>query len=103
MLQCQEFARQVFPNQMVGEYAVVALPLYHIFSFTACALLGMNMGFTGVLIPNPRDLDSFVKELAKRQPLRAVFRDDGFASDAVKINVEQIFKQMSPTTEVKSI
>lgn len=47
--------------------------------------------------------EDFVKELAKRQPLRAVFRDDGFASDAVKINVEQIFKQMSPTTEVKSI
>ena len=69
MLQCQEFARQVFPNQMVGEYVVIALPLYHIFSFTACALLGMNMGFTGVLIPNPRDLDSFVKELAKYKPV----------------------------------
>jgi adenine-specific DNA-methyltransferase len=47
--------------------------------------------------------EDFVKELAKRQPLRAVFRDDGFASDAVKINVEQIFKLISPTTEVKSI
>jgi adenine-specific DNA-methyltransferase len=47
--------------------------------------------------------EDFVKELAKRQPLRAVFRDSGFTTDAVKINVEQIFKLMSPTTEVKSI
>ena len=47
--------------------------------------------------------EEFVKELAKRKPLRAVFRDSGFASDAVKINVEQIFKLLSPTTEVKSI
>jgi adenine-specific DNA-methyltransferase len=47
--------------------------------------------------------ENFVKHLATRKPLRAVFRDSGFASDAVKINVEQIFKLMSPTTEVKSI
>jgi len=47
--------------------------------------------------------EDFVKELAKRQPLRAVFRDSGFTTDAVKINVEQIFKLMSPGTEVKSI
>ncbi|TLS75308.1 site-specific DNA-methyltransferase [Mariprofundus erugo] len=44
-----------------------------------------------------------VKELAKHEPLRVVFRDNGFASDAVKINVEQIFRQMSPGTEVKAI
>jgi len=47
--------------------------------------------------------EAFVKLLAKRQPLRAVFRDTGFASDSVKINVEQIFKLMSPATEVKTI
>jgi adenine-specific DNA-methyltransferase len=47
--------------------------------------------------------EDFVKELAKRKPLRVVFRDNGFASDAVKINVDQIFKQLSPATEVKSI
>ncbi len=47
--------------------------------------------------------EELVKELAKRQPLRVVFRDNGFVSDAVKINVEQIFRQVSPTTEVKSI
>jgi len=47
--------------------------------------------------------EELVKKLAKYEPLRVVFRDNGFASDAVKINVEQIFKQMSPGTEVKSI
>jgi len=47
--------------------------------------------------------EELVKDLAKYEPLRVVFRDNGFASDAVKINVEQIFKQMSPSTEVKSI
>jgi len=47
--------------------------------------------------------EELVKELAGFEPLRVVFRDTGFESDAVKINVEQIFKQMSPGTEVKSI
>lgn len=47
--------------------------------------------------------EEFVKLLAKRAPLRAVFRDAGFASDSVKINVEQIFKLMSPSTEVKCL
>ena len=47
--------------------------------------------------------ETFVKELAKLQPLRVVFRDAGFKNSAVKINVEQIFKLMSPVTEVKCI
>ena len=47
--------------------------------------------------------EGLVKELARFEPLRVVFRDTGFVSDAVKINVEQIFKQLSPGTEVKSI
>ena len=47
--------------------------------------------------------EELVKKLAEFKPLRVVFRDNGFVSDAVKINVEQIFKQMSPGTDVKSI
>ena len=47
--------------------------------------------------------EELVKDLAGFKPLRVVFRDNGFVSDAVKINVEQIFKQMSPGTDVKSI
>ncbi len=47
--------------------------------------------------------ETFVKALAKHQPLRVVFRDAGFKDDASKINVEQIFKLLSPATEVKCI
>ncbi|KEP89677.1 MULTISPECIES: site-specific DNA-methyltransferase [Aeromonas] len=47
--------------------------------------------------------EEFVKALAQRQPLRVVFRDAGFKSSAVKINVEQIFKLLSPATDVKCI
>ncbi|NOX09590.1 MAG: site-specific DNA-methyltransferase [Gammaproteobacteria bacterium] len=47
--------------------------------------------------------EDFVKKLAEKQPLRVVFRDDGFTSDAVKINVEQIFKLKSPATDIKVI
>lgn len=47
--------------------------------------------------------EELVKKLTEYKPLRVVFRDTGFASDAVKINVEQIFKQMSPETEVRTI
>lgn len=47
--------------------------------------------------------EAFVKELATQKPLRVVFRDAGFKDSAVKINVEQIFKSLSPSTEVKSI
>lgn len=47
--------------------------------------------------------EALVKKLAAFQPLRVVFTDGGFASDSVKINVEQIFRQLSPGTEVKTI
>lgn len=47
--------------------------------------------------------EDFVKELAKQLPLRVVFRDAGFKDSATKINVEQIFKLLSPATEVKCI
>lgn len=47
--------------------------------------------------------EELVKELAKHQPMRVVFRDNGFVSDAVKINAGQIFRQLSPATDVKSI
>ncbi len=47
--------------------------------------------------------EGFVKQLAAHKPLRVVFRDAGFASDSVKINVEQVFKLLSPATEIKTI
>ena len=47
--------------------------------------------------------EAFVKELAKLKPLRVVFRDAGFKSDDVKTNVEQVFKLLSPSTDVRTI
>lgn len=47
--------------------------------------------------------EELVKQLAKREPLRAVFRDEGYSSDSTKINIEQIFTLVSPATEVKAI
>lgn len=45
--------------------------------------------------------ESVIKEIAKRQPLRAVFRDSSFNGSPAKINVGEIFKLMSPDTSVK--
>jgi adenine-specific DNA-methyltransferase len=47
--------------------------------------------------------DELVHAIAARKPLRAVFRDDGFGDDSTRINVEQIFKLLSPGTEVKAL
>ena len=47
--------------------------------------------------------ETFINEVAEIKPLRVVFRDSGFASDAVKINVTQIFKLMSPDTDIRTI
>lgn len=47
--------------------------------------------------------EDFIKTLAAFSPLRLVFRDAGFVSDATKINVEQLLKQLSSTTDVKTI
>ena len=44
---------------------VCALPLYHIFALTVNAMMGMEQGAHNILIPNPRDVPAFVKELAK--------------------------------------
>ena len=44
-----------------------------------------------------------VKSIAKRQPLRAVFRDSSFANSPAKINVTEIFKLLAPDTRVKVI
>lgn len=45
--------------------------------------------------------EKVVKEIAKRQPLRVVFRDTSFSSSPGKINVEEIFKLLAPKTTVK--
>ena len=47
--------------------------------------------------------DDVVQAIATRRPLRVVFKDSGFSSDAARINAEQIFREVSPETEVKAI
>jgi long-chain acyl-CoA synthetase len=51
------------PNQR--EIVITPLPLYHIFSLTANCLVFMTVGGEAVLIPNPRDIPGFVKEMGK--------------------------------------
>jgi len=49
-----------------GQMTIVcALPLYHVFAFIVCALLGMRTGALNVLIVNPRDLAALIKEISK--------------------------------------
>ena len=47
--------------------------------------------------------EDVVKEIARKKPLRAVFRDSSFSNSASKINVFEIFKMISPETSVKVI
>lgn len=46
---------------------ICALPLYHIFALTVNFVMGMNLGAHNVLIPNPRDIPGFIKELKNWQ------------------------------------
>jgi long-chain acyl-CoA synthetase len=64
-LQAREWHLQVDINHATF---IVALPLYHIFSLTANALLYLLVGGFGVLIANPRDFPAFVKVLQKYPP-----------------------------------
>ncbi|WP_292931693.1 long-chain-fatty-acid--CoA ligase [Noviherbaspirillum sp.] len=48
-----------------AQTVVCALPLYHVLALTACCLFGARAGAMNILIPNPRDMAGFVKELSK--------------------------------------
>ena len=67
IIQADAWFRPVLANS--GEHKqmtmVCALPLYHIFALTVCGLMGMRLGFVNLLIPNPRDIPGFIKELGK--------------------------------------
>jgi long-chain acyl-CoA synthetase len=51
------------PDELVY---ICCLPLYHIFALTVNAIMGMDQGAHNILIPNPRDIPGFVKELGKQ-------------------------------------
>ena len=53
-------------RKITGQLTIAcALPLYHVFAFVTCGLLGLRTGALNVLIPNPRDLAGTIKDLAK--------------------------------------
>lgn len=52
---------------------------------------------------DPKVRPELVRTIAEREPLRAVFRDSSFASDDARINAEQVFREVSPATDVKTI
>ena len=65
VLQCEAWLMNGLPATREEQLNVVcALPLYHIFALTVCALMGMRRGACMLLVPNPRDIAGFVKELA---------------------------------------
>ena len=86
--QCMTYVKSGFerPYQH-GEYMVVALPLYHIFSFMV-TMLGMKMGFALLVLPNARDFDDVTKQFERYQPtffpavntlFNALMHHDGFS------------------------
>lgn len=67
VLQSEAWAQPALQKAPVAEELTIvcALPLYHVFALTACALWGMRVGALNILIPNPRDIGGFIAELAK--------------------------------------
>ena len=69
VLQAEAWLQPVLEREPKVEQLTIvcALPLYHIFALTACCLLGMRTGGLNLLIPNPRDIGGFIKEMAKHR------------------------------------
>jgi long-chain acyl-CoA synthetase len=66
VLQTEAWLEPALKRKQVGQLVFLcALPMYHIFALTACAVLGMRKGGLLVLVPNPRDFDGFIKLLKK--------------------------------------
>jgi len=66
LLQMQAWSAPKLADLPADERTIIcALPLYHIFALTVCAMWGIREGGLNVLIPNPRDIGGFIKELAK--------------------------------------
>ncbi len=69
VLQAEAWYSPALKQVPVGEQytTVAALPLYHIFALTGCALLSIRRGGKCVLIPNPRDIPALVRELRRHR------------------------------------
>ena len=68
IMQCEAWFKPMLDKVGDQQLTVVcALPLYHIFALTICALMGAHFGAMNLLIPNPRDIPGFVKTLSKHR------------------------------------
>ena len=68
VMQCEAWFKPMLEKLGDEPLTVVcALPLYHIFALTICALMGAHFGVTNLLIPNPRDIPGFIRTLSKVQ------------------------------------
>ncbi|HTV77735.1 MAG TPA: AMP-binding protein [Steroidobacteraceae bacterium] len=90
LLQASAWIEPFLPDTRSStQYLITPIPLYHIFALTANCMLFMRLGWTNVLITNPRDFKAFVAEL-KRYPFaflsgvntlfNALLHTDGFAN-----------------------
>jgi long-chain acyl-CoA synthetase len=58
----------VIPDGVPDDMTLIcALPLYHIFALTVCMMMGMDLGGNNILIPNPRDIPAFVKDITGKK------------------------------------
>jgi long-chain acyl-CoA synthetase len=67
VLQVEAWTKPALSRPPTVEFPTIvcALPLYHIFALTACALWGMRVGALNILVPNPRDIPGLIKEISK--------------------------------------
>ena len=71
-------------SKQIGEYTV-----YYVAGNSLIACFHVN-------VP-----ESLIKQIAMENPLRVVFRDSSFQDDSARINVEELFKSLSPGTEIQ--
>lgn len=68
IMQCEAWFKPMLSKVGSEQLTIVcALPLYHIFALTICALMGAHFGAMNVLIPNPRDIPGLVRTLSKHR------------------------------------
>ena len=68
IMQCEAWFKPMLDKVGQQQLTIVcALPLYHIFALTICALMGAHFGAMNLLIPNPRDIPGFIRTLSKHR------------------------------------
>lgn len=69
--QAKWFAEIYMGNSYKDAVGLIALPMYHVFALTVNCLVFLELGLTGLLITNPRDIPAMIKEL-KKYPIIAI-------------------------------